>query len=94
MAQMYDKKGNASHYKQHIDYFKQAEVLYGTRALLAYLEINAGKYSARLGLKEGVDFNEDGMKRKWYLQKAEYFRRKIKSGKEVKPSINLIDKNI
>lgn len=70
---------NPNHYKKFsVESIDMMERIYGHEAVINFCELNAFKYSLRMGDKPDQPVERDLAKKKWYLDKANELREKYK----------------
>jgi len=74
----YSANGSSSHYKAAlVEYIDDVELQHGTVIAFITCHLQAVKYRARAGKKEGVPAEKDIVKAKWYETCSLYLREKI-----------------
>ena len=75
----YEQVNHPSHYNNYgKEVIDMMESIWGTEKLIAFCEMNAFKYRMRMGTKPDNPIQQDIEKEKWYLNKANQLKNKLK----------------
>ena len=75
----YDYVNHPKHYMNYsIEVIEMFEKIYGVETTMKYCEMTALKYRMRLGLKPNNSIEQDLNKEKWYLNKMNELKNKLK----------------
>ena len=76
---------NPAHYKNYsYEVIDMMERVYGTTAVVIHCELTAWKYRMRAGTKPDQPYERDLENEKWYLDRANTLREKVRKKKDIK----------